>query len=253
MLDIPYVRESITPVVPSEWSQVAIQEREREREREEKKKKKVTNASLTGEKTPYSAYLKFSANRLVAEIITYRAIEPNEEITISCTSLTFLLSYSQPVFPFFFFFFFYFFGETRFLVFFLFSLFSHQTKKLTKKTDTPLATKHIARRDYLAKNYGIDCHCTLCRATELDRGDSEVRRRRMHELQETVTHARGEKYFQDAINIAHEWAEFADMEELHVPAPEFDFLIAELYLAKGDLAPARRYARMALDRLAEVG
>ena len=80
------------------------------------------------------------------------------------------------------------------------------------------------------------------------------------ELKGTGAHARSERFFQDAINIAEEWAMFAETEGVPDPEPEYHGTLAELYDLKAaktglpeDSALARRYARMALDGWVRFG
>ncbi|KAK3935952.1 hypothetical protein QBC46DRAFT_412553 [Diplogelasinospora grovesii] len=117
----------------------------------------------------------------------------------------------------------------------------------------PLTTKRDARRQYLKANYGFDCDCPLCHAPELEIHDSEARRQRVVELYNTMTDAKSERYFQDAINIAEEWLQFAEWERIPPLYPEYHDILAGLYLGKGDIRNATRYARMALDGWARFG
>ncbi len=80
------------------------------------------------------------------------------------------------------------------------------------------------------------------------------------ELKGTGAHAKSEKYFQDAINIAAEWTDFAEAEGIPDLEPEYHDTLAELYALKAaktglqeDGEKARRYARMAVDGWVRLG
>ncbi|KAK3390710.1 hypothetical protein B0H63DRAFT_410660 [Podospora didyma] len=117
----------------------------------------------------------------------------------------------------------------------------------------PVTAKHTDRRNYLKENWGFDCKCSLCLASELDVSDSEGRRRRMTELKESVLHARREGFFQDAINMAGEWLMFSEWESLPPLESEFHDTLSELYLLNGDMVNATRHGRMALDEWVKLG
>ncbi len=132
--------------------------------------------------------------------------------------------------------------------------------QLMYSTDVPLATKHEDRRRTLRDNWGIDCSCSLCRAEEGKIRDSESGRRRIVDLKGTGEHAKSEKYFQDAINIAEERSMFAEEEGLSEPEPMLHDTLAELYTLKAaqtgllaDWEKAKRYARMAVDGWVRLG
>ncbi|KAK0701575.1 hypothetical protein B0T26DRAFT_733950 [Lasiosphaeria miniovina] len=117
----------------------------------------------------------------------------------------------------------------------------------------PITETREDRRKYLKENWGFDCTCELCRATDLEIGDSESRRRRMKELKESVLYARKEGFFQDAVNMAEEWLMFSEWERLPPLMPEYYDTLTELYLLNGDIFNATRYGRMALDGWAKFG
>ena len=127
-------------------------------------------------------------------------------------------------------------------------------------SDLPLATKHETRRRALKDDWGIDCSCSLCRSEQWQIQDSDAARRRIVELKETGEHAKGERYFQDAINITREWMEFAETEGVPDLEPGFHGNLAELYALQAaktglseDGEKARRYARMAVDGWIRLG
>lgn len=113
--------------------------------------------------------------------------------------------------------------------------------------------KHDARRKYLRDNWGFDCGCSLCRASEVEVSDSEGRRRQMNDLRETMLDARSNGYYKDAIAIAGDWLNFSDWEGLPLLMAEYHDVLADLYLLKGDMANATRYARMAVDEWVRFG
>ncbi|KAK3319429.1 hypothetical protein B0H66DRAFT_498617 [Apodospora peruviana] len=117
----------------------------------------------------------------------------------------------------------------------------------------PLAIKHDERRRYLKDNWGIDCKCSLCQASEFDIKESETSRNRINELRDTILDARKERFFQDAINIAEDWLMISEWERVAPLTPEYHDILAELYFLKGDMVNATRYGRMSLDGWVRFG
>ncbi|KAM7187271.1 hypothetical protein V8F20_011026 [Naviculisporaceae sp. PSN 640] len=117
----------------------------------------------------------------------------------------------------------------------------------------PLETKREERRKYLKDNWDIDCECSLCKATDFDQNESEVSRRRINELRDSVLNARNNGYFQDAINIAEDWHVVSEWERVPPLAPEYHDILAELYFRKGEMVNATRFGRMALDEWVKFG
>jgi len=113
--------------------------------------------------------------------------------------------------------------------------------------------KHAPRRKYLSENWHFSCACSLCRGDETTISDSEGRRRQIHDLHSTMLDARSNGYYKDAIAIAGDWRDFAEWEDLPLFMPEYYDVLADLYLLKGDLANATRYARMAKDEWVRLG
>lgn len=113
--------------------------------------------------------------------------------------------------------------------------------------------KHAPRRKYLSDNWNFDCACSLCRGNEIEISESEGRRRQMNDLRSTMLDARSNGYYKDAIAIAGDWKDFSEWEDLPLLMPEYHDVLADLYLLKGDLANATRYARMAADEWVRFG
>ncbi|KAK4209631.1 hypothetical protein QBC37DRAFT_323700 [Rhypophila decipiens] len=117
----------------------------------------------------------------------------------------------------------------------------------------PLETKRQERRKYLQDNWGIDCQCSLCKASDYDQNESEASRGRINELRDSILNARNNGFFQDAINIAEDWHLVSEWERVPPLAPEYHDILAELYWRKGELVNATRFGRMALDEWVKFG
>jgi len=113
--------------------------------------------------------------------------------------------------------------------------------------------KHDARRKYLRDSWGFDCGCSLCRASDVEISDSEGRRRQIQDLRDTMSDARKNGYYKDAIAIARDWLDFSEWEDLPPLMPEYHGILADLYHLKGDLLNATTHARMALDGWVRFG
>jgi len=113
--------------------------------------------------------------------------------------------------------------------------------------------KHEERRRFLQQNWGLDCTCSLCRASEADIADSEGRRRNIEELRETMIDARKNKFYKDAITIAGDWLFYCEEEGLAPVMVEYYDILADLYELNGDLENATRNARLALDGWVRFG
>jgi hypothetical protein len=154
------------------------------------------------------------------EVIAYHAIEPGDEILISCKSLP----------------------ASR----------TNESLAVTYK-DVPLETPVEIRRQYLKQHWGFDCSCSLCRGPQTDLADSESWRRKIKSLKETIMNAKAEGFYQDAIVMTEEWLMFSEWDRQPPLMPEYHDLLADLYHLKGDLVNATRYARMAVDGWVNLG
>lgn len=154
------------------------------------------------------------------EVISYLAIEPGEEIVMSC---------ELPLQP-----------------------HAHGYADC-EITDVPLSMAREPRRAYLRQNWDFDCGCALCRASEFDISESEGRRKQMDSLQETLADARSNGYYKDAIAIAGDYLDFCGWEELPPLMPEHHATLADLYVLANDAINATRYARMAMDGWVRLG
>ncbi|KAL2138018.1 hypothetical protein VTI28DRAFT_7659 [Corynascus sepedonium] len=117
----------------------------------------------------------------------------------------------------------------------------------------PLETPAEERRRYLRDHWDFDCSCSLCRASELDRTNSEAWREKVKSLKETILNARSEGYYQHAITMTEEWLMISEWDMTPPFMPEYHDTLADLYFLKGDMANATRYARMAVDGWAKLG
>ena len=113
--------------------------------------------------------------------------------------------------------------------------------------------KHDERRHFLKSNWGIECDCSLCRASEYDIGESENQRRLMKEWKDTLQAAKRDKFYKDAITIAQDILQVSEQAKLPPLLPEYHGILAELYSLKGDLPEALRYARMSLNEWIRFG
>lgn len=171
-----------------------------------------------------SAVYRFSPRTLALEVISYRTIQPGEEITISCKS------HSTPI------------------------TFLQRTPVLTHQ-DAPTTLSTDQRRQYLHQNFHLSCSCALCRSPPDSETvkESDHARQRVGELKATLTQAISERYFENALVIAHEWREMAEQEGIPPLMAEYYDIAARLSFDVGDLASARRYALLSLDAWTRLG
>lgn len=143
---------------------------------------------------------------------------------------------------------------------------THPDPKLTHP-DTALTLSPSDRHHFLKQNHQFTCHCPLCTSLSDDpsaktlTAESHSRRTHLQEVFDTMLHAKGEGFYQDAINILKDWLDFAEVEGLLPLMGEYHGTMAELYLLlaergspgdkevdrEGALRQALREARMAVD------
>lgn len=75
----------------------------------------------------------------------------------------------------------------------------------------------------------------------------------MNEMKQTLQDARRDGYYKEAITIAGDLLQFTEWEGMPLLTPEYHDTLADLYLLKGDMANATRYARMALNGWVQFG
>jgi hypothetical protein len=110
------------------------------------------------------------------------------------------------------------------------------------------------RRKYLKQVWGFDCSCHLCSSNdEAEISDSDHRRQRVGELRESIMQASSEQYFENALVIAHEWLQVAELEGIPPLLPEYYDIVARLSYDVGDLQEAKKYAQLALDGWTKFG
>ncbi|KAK3338597.1 hypothetical protein B0H65DRAFT_479552 [Neurospora tetraspora] len=132
---------------------------------------------------------------------------------------------------------------------------------------TALTLSPSDRHHFLKQNHQFTCHCPLCTSLSDDpsaktlTAESHSRRTHLQEVFDTMLHAKGEGFYQDAINILKDWLDFAEVEGLLPLMGEYHGTMAELYLLlaergspgdkevdrEGALRQALREARMAVD------
>jgi hypothetical protein len=162
-------------------------------------------------------YYTFSERRLTMEVVAFRAIEPGEEILMSCKCT------------------------------------SSATRIGLTIQDVPLETPVETRRQYLRDHWGFDCACSLCRGPEDALSDSESWRRKTKSLKETIPDARTQGFYKDAITMTEEWLLVAGWDLTPPFMPEYHDTLADLYFRNGDMSNATRHARMAMDGWAKFG
>jgi len=160
-----------------------------------------------------SAFYRFSSENLSLEVAALRDIHPGEEVSTNCAC---------PI------------ADCSVYLCLLW-------------VDAYLGMPHEVRKKYLLDNWGFDCTCSQCSASEEDIADSDARRYTIVQIREDIDKAREEKRTQDAIALAKDLVTLYREEELGPLVPEAHYILAGLHLQSGDVEQAREFGQKALE------